>query len=62
MGLRLAEGVDPRRFASLAGAPLRRDRVAELGELGLVEESPERLRVTPAGRPVLDAVLRRLLA
>jgi oxygen-independent coproporphyrinogen-3 oxidase len=62
MGLRLAEGVDPRRFATLAGARLRSDRVAELAELELVEASPERLRVTPAGRPVLDAVLRRLLA
>ena len=37
MGLRLAEGIDPRRFAALAGAPLRADRVAELAELGLVE-------------------------
>jgi oxygen-independent coproporphyrinogen-3 oxidase len=62
MGLRLAEGIDPRRFATLAGAPLRADRVAELAELGLVEASPEGLRVTPAGRPLLDAVLRRLLA
>jgi oxygen-independent coproporphyrinogen-3 oxidase len=62
MGLRLAEGVDPRRFATLAGAPLRADRVAELADMGLISAVPERLRVTPAGRPVLDAVLRRLLA
>lgn len=62
MGLRLAEGIDPRRFARLAGAPLRSDRIAELAELGMVEAWPGRLRVTPAGRPVLDAVLRRLLA
>jgi oxygen-independent coproporphyrinogen-3 oxidase len=61
MGLRLAEGIDPRRFAALAGAPLPQDRLAELLDLGLVDARGRGLRATAAGRPVLDAVLKRLL-
>jgi oxygen-independent coproporphyrinogen-3 oxidase len=62
MGLRLGEGVDPDRFTALAGAPLPRDRLDELAGLGLIEVAGGRLRTTAAGRPVLDAVLKRLLA
>ncbi len=61
MGLRLAEGIDPARFAALNGRPLPPARVEELAALGLLDVTPERLRVTPAGMPVLDAVLRSLL-
>ena len=62
MGLRLREGVDPARFETLNGAPLPGDRVEELEALGLVRLHGGRLRATPSGHPVLDAVLRRLLA
>ncbi len=62
MGLRLAEGIDPRRYAALAGAPLPADRVRELSELGLLEAAGDRLRATPAGRAVLNAVLGQLLS
>jgi oxygen-independent coproporphyrinogen-3 oxidase len=61
MGLRLAEGVDAGRFAALNGEPLDPGAVGELEGLGLVETDGTRLRVTDAGRPVLDAVLRRLV-
>jgi oxygen-independent coproporphyrinogen-3 oxidase len=61
MGLRLAEGVEPERFARLNGAPLPAERVAELAELGLVERRGGRLAATAEGRPVLDALLRQLL-
>jgi oxygen-independent coproporphyrinogen-3 oxidase len=61
MGLRLAEGIDLDRFAALAGAPLAGEAIDELAGLGLVARSARRLAVTPAGRPVLDALLRRLL-
>jgi putative oxygen-independent coproporphyrinogen III oxidase len=60
MGLRLAEGVDLARYAALAGA--QPGGLHELGHLGLVAVEGARLWVTAAGRPVLDAVLRRLLA
>ena len=63
MGLRLAEGIDPRRYAALAGHSLDEARIAALGVEGFIEETPGgRLRVTPAGFPVLDAVVADLAA
>jgi oxygen-independent coproporphyrinogen-3 oxidase len=63
MGLRLAEGIDPARYAALAGRPLEPDRVATLHEHGLIETTPTgRLRVTRPGFPVLDAVVADLAA
>jgi len=63
MGLRLAEGIDPARYAALAGRPLDPARVATLHEHGLVETTAEgRLRVSLPGFPVLDAVVADLAA
>jgi oxygen-independent coproporphyrinogen-3 oxidase len=63
MGLRLAEGVDPARYAALAGRPLDDRRVDLLREQGIVEMTGGgRLRVTMAGFPVLDAVVADLAA
>jgi len=63
MGLRLAEGIEPGRYAALAGKPLDADRIADLRAYGFVEIDPAgRLRVTPAGFPVLDAVVADLAA
>jgi putative oxygen-independent coproporphyrinogen III oxidase len=63
MGLRLAEGIDPRRYARLAGRPLDAKRVAILRDEGAVETTADgRLRVTLAGFPVLDAVVADLAA
>ncbi len=63
MGLRLAEGIDPRRYSLLAGHPLDRERVASLVADGMIERRVDgRLRVTRAGLPVLDAVVADLAA
>jgi putative oxygen-independent coproporphyrinogen III oxidase len=63
MGLRLAEGVDPMRYARLAGRPLDPQRIAHLREQGVVETTATgMLRVTLAGFPVLDAVVADLAA
>ncbi|HEY4861012.1 MAG TPA: radical SAM family heme chaperone HemW [Xanthobacteraceae bacterium] len=63
MGLRLAEGVDPTRYAALAGRPLDDCRINILREQGLVEMTHVgRLRVTMVGFPVLDAVVADLAA
>jgi oxygen-independent coproporphyrinogen-3 oxidase len=62
MALRLTEGADLSRFERLAEEPLAEPRIRELEDLGLVERSAERLRTTPAGRPVLNGILRTLLA
>jgi oxygen-independent coproporphyrinogen-3 oxidase len=63
MGLRLSEGIDPARYARLAGRPLDARRVAMLRDEGAVETTADgRLRVTLAGFPVLDAVVADLAA
>jgi putative oxygen-independent coproporphyrinogen III oxidase len=63
MGLRLAEGVDPERYARLAGRPLDPRRIAILHDEGAVETTADgMLRVTLAGFPVLDAVVADLAA
>jgi oxygen-independent coproporphyrinogen-3 oxidase len=63
MGLRLVEGIDPLRYASLAGRPLDPTRIKLLRDEGALETTPGgRLRVTPAGFPLLDAVVADLAA
>jgi coproporphyrinogen III oxidase-like Fe-S oxidoreductase len=63
MGLRLAEGIDPERYARLAGRPLDPHRIAILRDEGAVETTASgMLRVTQAGFPVLDAVVADLAA
>ncbi|HEY1541346.1 MAG TPA: radical SAM family heme chaperone HemW [Xanthobacteraceae bacterium] len=63
MGLRLAEGIDPARYAALAGRTLDHERIAALAGHGFVETAAGgRLRVTRSGFPVLDAVVADLAA
>jgi oxygen-independent coproporphyrinogen-3 oxidase len=63
MGLRLAEGIDTGRFERLTGAPLPAGHIAHLERHGLVETTTAgRLRVTPAGFPVLNAIVAELAA
>jgi len=63
MGLRLTEGIDVARFAALSGHALDAERIAALDAVGYVEQTRDgRLRVTPAGFPVLDAVVADLAA
>jgi putative oxygen-independent coproporphyrinogen III oxidase len=63
MGLRLAEGIDPKRYAALAGRALDLARISELTGHGFVETTADgRLRVTRSGFPVLDAVVADLAA
>jgi oxygen-independent coproporphyrinogen-3 oxidase len=63
MGLRLAEGIDPDRYAKLSGRPLDPGRIATLCDEGAITiDANGRLRVTQAGFPVLDAVVADLAA
>jgi putative oxygen-independent coproporphyrinogen III oxidase len=63
MGLRLAEGIDPARYAALAGRTLDANRIALLRAEGAITVDPDgRLRVTQSGFPVLDAVVADLAA
>ncbi|EYD74148.1 Radical SAM family enzyme, similar to coproporphyrinogen III oxidase, oxygen-independent [Rubellimicrobium mesophilum DSM 19309] len=59
MGLRLREGVEMGRLGALDGLGIPAE---ELAGMGLVAVEDGRLRTTAAGRPVLNAVLRELLA
>ena len=61
MGLRLAEGVDVDRYEKLAGRPLSSDRVTILRDEALIEPvGNSRLRATPSGMLVLDALVADL--
>lgn len=63
MGLRLAEGIDPQRYAALSGRKLDAARITVLREEGAITVDPSgRLRVTQAGFPLLDAVVADLAA
>jgi putative oxygen-independent coproporphyrinogen III oxidase len=62
MGLRLREGVDRARYARLAGRPFDPARVELLENEGLIEIVGERLRISGAGFPVLNAIVADLAA
>jgi len=63
MGLRLREGIDPRRFTQLSGRTLSDRQINELKSIGFVETLPNGfIRVTDRGWPVLDAVVADLAA
>jgi coproporphyrinogen III oxidase-like Fe-S oxidoreductase len=61
MGLRLREGVDLGRWRKLSGRELDGDRIDFLVRHGMIErQGPERIRCTPQGMLVLDAVVADL--
>jgi oxygen-independent coproporphyrinogen-3 oxidase len=62
MGLRLREGIDPRRFTAFTGRELNARRLQTLEEEGLIRMDGARLAVTPKGFPVLNAVIAELAA
>lgn len=59
MGLRLSEGVDLARYLEAGGA-LNQEKLRWLTGDGLVEQDGGRLRVTAAGRLLLNAVIAEL--
>ncbi len=66
MGLRLGTGIDAANFASRTGltlaSVLRPDRVARIAAQGLLEHDEDGLRLTLAGQPFVDAVLKEIAA
>ncbi len=60
-GLRLSEGIDPARYRALSGTDLPAEKLADLGELGLVKTLDGRIRATREGRAVLNGVIRELM-
>jgi putative oxygen-independent coproporphyrinogen III oxidase len=61
MAMRLREGASLHRYAALSGQTVPTDAIAEMQEAGLLWQKGDRIAVTDAGRPVLNAILRRLL-
>lgn len=65
MGLRMREGIDLARVAALGATTI--DAVVDLGAVerlaaqGLVARDGDQLALTPAGMPLLDAVLREVV-
>jgi oxygen-independent coproporphyrinogen-3 oxidase len=63
MGLRLREGILPERYHAMSGRRIASTRLDELRRHGLVETCGEgRVRATPGGWLVLDAVVADLAA
>ena len=64
MGLRLAEGIDRRRFQARTGVALDEaidlEAAHKLAALGFIEITPERLRATHQGLMVLNSLLGEL--
>jgi oxygen-independent coproporphyrinogen-3 oxidase len=58
LGLRIADGVGRDEITALN---LDAERLAHLVDLGLIADEPGRVRATPQGRLLLDAVTRELL-
>lgn len=61
MGMRLREGLEKGRLRRI-GYDVETDAIRDLVDMGLIADDRERLRTTAAGRPVLNGVLRDLLA
>ncbi len=61
MGLRLKEGIDPKRFFNLLGRNIDQNALNELIDLNLIHNQKDRIIVSDQGFMILNAVLRRLL-
>ena len=62
MSLRLSEGSNIERYQQLRGHGLNVDALNGLTELGLIGATDATIRATTKGRPVLNGILRELLA
>ncbi len=62
MSLRLSEGSNIERYQQLSGHSLDVDALNGLTELGLIDATDTSIRATTKGRPVLNGILRELLA
>ena len=62
MGLRLKEGVDLKRYTTLAGAPLSKKKIIRMQDIGMINLVGDQLSVTNQGFMVLNAILAELLS
>ena len=62
MSMRLSEGSNIERYQNLNGKLLPSSAIESLADLGLIAINDSQISATQAGRPVLNGVLRELLA
>ena len=60
MGLRISEGIDLDRYAALAGRDIDSGKIAGLKSMGLIKREGSRLKATPDGRKLLNALIAEL--
>ena len=60
MGLRLTDGIDPKRLKTLSNKPLNSEKIAHLKDLGLISTNGN-IRTTKSGRLLLNEIIRELL-
>ena len=60
MGLRVSEGIDLDRYAALAGRDIDSGKIAGLKSMGLIKREGSRLKATPDGRKLLNALIAEL--
>jgi putative oxygen-independent coproporphyrinogen III oxidase len=61
MGLRLKEGIDLKRYESLAGRSLSTKKITQMEDIGMISCESANLQVTAQGFMVLNAILAELL-
>ncbi|PTN01912.1 oxygen-independent coproporphyrinogen-3 oxidase [Rhodovulum imhoffii] len=61
MGLRLRDGISLARYEAFLGSEISSFKINGLADLGLIEAASGRLFATPAGRAVLNGIIRELL-
>jgi coproporphyrinogen III oxidase-like Fe-S oxidoreductase len=62
MGLRLAEGISLSDIIAIDETAIDHAALAEMQALGLLHVDGDRMTTTPRGRPLLNAILAKLLA
>ena len=62
MGLRLSDGISVSRLERMGGASVDLNKINMLQDLSMINLVDNRLFATPKGRPVLNAIIRELLA
>lgn len=60
MGMRIAEGIDMDRYATLAGREIDSSKLAGMKSMGLVRRNGQRVMATADGRKLLNAVIAEL--
>jgi len=61
MGLRIRQGISMARLDAMLGREAARSEIAALRDMGMVTMQDDALAVTDSGRPLLNAILQRIV-